>query len=601
MGSLARVIRTIPEKCVSCHRCISVCPVKYANEAHDDAVKINHDRCIGCGQCLYACEHKARVGVDDFDLFLADLQRGVRMIAVVAPAIASNFPDTYMNLNGWLRSLGISAVFDVSFGAELTVKSYVEHVQRDNPSCVISQPCPAIVSYCQIYRPELLPYLAPADSPMLHLMRMIKRYIPEYSSHRIAVISPCLAKRREFDETGLGDYNVTFNSLKTFLRDNAIRLESHPAVDYDNPPAERAVLFSTPGGLMQTAERFIPGISKKIRKIEGPDIIYHYLDELPEMIRTGRAPLIVDCLNCEAGCNGGTGAPAKGVPIDVLEGDIEARNQAMQQRYNQSGRKWYRSAAAAKKRGRKQLDKYINDHWEPGLYDRSYQDHSGNARLVPLTDRDRQRILSDLGKNGVDDLYNCSACGYNSCEKMIQAIHMGYNHPSNCHYYLLDKAREGKANIGKIQNAAVNANGAATASATAMRDMSSSMHEIDQFAGKIGLVLKTIEDIAFQTNLLALNAAVEAARAGETGKGFAVVADEVRNLSQRSAGAARETRTMVEGTIASVRKGVDSAAGMTGTFGELEEAVGQIVQLADDMGKTLDGNGHGHGNGNGHV
>ncbi|MCC8108090.1 MAG: 4Fe-4S binding protein [Planctomycetes bacterium] len=290
MGSLARVIRTIPEKCVSCHRCISVCPVKFANEAHDDAVKINHDRCIGCGQCVYACEHKARVGVDDFDLFLADLHKGVRMIAIVAPAIASNFPATYMNLNGWLRSLGIAAVFDVSFGAELTVKSYLEHVKRNNPACVIAQPCPAIVSYCQIYRPELLPHLAPADSPMLHLMRMIKRYIPEYSGCRIAVISPCLAKRREFDETGLGDYNVTFNSLKDFFRENGIRLESYPAVDYDNPPAERAVLFSTPGGLMQTAERFIPGISKKIRKIEGPDIVYHYLDELPEMIRTGRAP-----------------------------------------------------------------------------------------------------------------------------------------------------------------------------------------------------------------------------------------------------------------------------------------------------------------------
>ncbi|MCC8165212.1 MAG: hypothetical protein LIQ31_03455, partial [Planctomycetes bacterium] len=69
----------------------------------------------------------------------------------------------------------------------------------------------------------------------------------------------------------------------------------------------------------------------------------------------------------------------------------------------------------------------------------------------------------------------------------------------------------------------------------------------------------------------------------------------VRNLSQRSAGAARETRTMVEGTLASVRKGVDSAAGMTGTFGQVEEAVAQIVQLADDMGKTLNGNGNGGG------
>lgn len=59
-----------------------------------------------------------------------------------------------------------------------------------------------------------------------------------------------------------------------------------------------------------------------------------------------------------------------------------------------------------------------------------------------------------------------------------------------------------------------------------------------------------IDEIAFQTNILALNAAVEAARAGETGMGFAVVADEVRNLSQRCAGAAKDTAALIEESIA---------------------------------------------------
>jgi methyl-accepting chemotaxis protein/methyl-accepting chemotaxis protein-1 (serine sensor receptor) len=53
-----------------------------------------------------------------------------------------------------------------------------------------------------------------------------------------------------------------------------------------------------------------------------------------------------------------------------------------------------------------------------------------------------------------------------------------------------------------------------------------------------------IDEIAFQTNIL------EAARAGETGMGFAVVADEVRNLSQRCAGAAKDTAALIEESIA---------------------------------------------------
>ncbi len=85
------------------------------------------------------------------------------MEAIVAPAIAANFPDHYFQVNTWLRSIGVEAIFDVSFGAELTVKSYLEHVKQHNPELVIAQPCPAIVTYVQIYRPELIPYLAPAN------------------------------------------------------------------------------------------------------------------------------------------------------------------------------------------------------------------------------------------------------------------------------------------------------------------------------------------------------------------------------------------------------------------------------------------------------
>ncbi|MCC8180639.1 MAG: methyl-accepting chemotaxis protein [Planctomycetes bacterium] len=196
---------------------------------------------------------------------------------------------------------------------------------------------------------------------------------------------------------------------------------------------------------------------------------------------------------------------------------------------------------------------------------------------------ERGSILAQLGKNGVDDLYNCSACGYNSCEKMIQAIHMGRNAPENCHHYLLGKATEGKENIGKIKDVAGNASAAVTANAEAMRRFADSMDEINCYAGQIGDVIKTIESIASQTNLLALNAAVEAARAGESGKGFAVVADEVRNLAQRSATSARDTGEMVEGTITSVKEGVVSSKSMTETFEELEKAVAEIVRLAEQM------------------
>lgn len=538
--TLAKIIDVLRDKCQNCHACITACPSKFCNDGSKDYVEINHDLCIGCGECVKACTWKARVVIDDTDKFFKDIDNGIEMIAIVAPAIAASFPGRYLNFNGWLKSIGVKAVFDVSFGAELTIKSYLEHIEANNPKTVIAQPCPAIVNYIELHRPELLQYLAPADSPMLHAIKMVKEFYPQYANHKVLVISPCAAKKREFEATGYGDYNVTMAKLEDYFTTYGINLSNYTAEDYDNPSAERAVLFSTPGGLLETAARWNPELRPKIRKIEGPHAIYHYLDHFHKDIISGKAPLVLDCLNCECGCNGGTGTNCYNDSMDSLESIIERRKEEEKLKYL----KVSEISPVTIENDRIIQDRIvelIEKFWKPGLYDREYQDRSLHGVKTSLSTSELDKVYARMLKTKPQDHKNCSACGYGNCKDMAIAIYNGLNKPENCHYYLVDLIGK-NMEISEMEMAK-------------FQEVVLSQFSAEILLSRFAPILKSIEDISMTTSILAMNASIEAARAGDAGAGFGVVAKSIGDL----AGKTKDETAKMHESIGELKAQLDGA------------------------------------------
>lgn len=419
-----KIIIVKPENCVGCNACVRNCPAPEANitkklEDGRFVTTVKDDMCIACGECVKTCEHGARDYIDDTKEVMSVLGNQ-RMAVIVAPAIKAALHDRWKSVLNWFKERNC-LIFDVSFGADICTWGHLRAIQQKRIGNVLTQPCAAIVRYIETYQPSLIKNLSPVHSPMLCTAIYIKKYLG--INDKIIALSPCVAKKNEFEETALVDYNVTFKKLMEYFDINGVNIPLDSGNDYayefEYAQGQYGSIYPRIGGLRDNLQLHDPNII--ITTSEGVHKVYPELDmysELPEIKR----PEVFDILSCEHGCNVGVGTGSKRTIFDNMDTMKKVEDDAKKRRKT--------AGAFFVRGGEDKLFKKFDSELNLNDFLRSYV---SRGKSVQPTRDELAPVFKELGKlTEAEQHYDCHACGRRSCVEMATAIYRGLDVPENC-------------------------------------------------------------------------------------------------------------------------------------------------------------------------
>lgn len=359
-------------KCILCGRCIEMCKntqgvgiLNFENRGIKTIVAPIANKsfkdvpCTYCGQCTKVCPTGALTIKENIRDLLIALKEGKHVVAQTAPAVRAALGEEFgykigTNVEGKmvaaLKKIGCSKVYDVNFGADLTImeeaSEFIERFTNKENLPLITSCCPGWIRYIETYYPELLNHLSSCKSPHMMEGAIIKSYYAKKNNidpKDIVVVSimPCSAKKEEKD-CNSNDVDIVLTTVELA---NLIKLFGISFEDLDDEKFDTdllgdfsgaGVIFGASGGVMEaalrTAYHFITDKEYeqiKFDKVRGMDgikeatltinkkkvnvAVVHSLSNASKIlneIKEGKSKYhFIEVMACPLGCINGAGQP----------------------------------------------------------------------------------------------------------------------------------------------------------------------------------------------------------------------------------------------------------------------------------------------------
>ena len=366
-------------KCILCGRCIEACKniqgigiLGFERRGFKTIVAPAENRsfanspCMQCGQCVLVCPTGALLEHSEIDLVDKAMKEGKFVVCQVAPAVRATIAEEFgekIGTNGTkkmiaaLRRLGFSRVFDVNFGADLTImeegSELLERIKKGGVLPQITSCSPGWMNYMEYFYPEVIPNVSTCKSPHQMQGAITKTYFAK--AHNldpkdifVVSIMPCTAKkyeksRKEMEVDGLRDVDavLTTREVAKMIKRCGINWAKLPEdEDWDQDLLGQysgaGVIFGVTGGVMEAALRTayfcltgkehekidfeavrglagvreasidINGTTLRVAIASGMKNAKVLLDE----VKAGKSPYaFIEIMGCPGGCINGGGQP----------------------------------------------------------------------------------------------------------------------------------------------------------------------------------------------------------------------------------------------------------------------------------------------------